>query len=206
MELTEAIRRRHMTRRFTGQPLPDGLLDTLLADAVRAPSAGHTQGWSFVVLEGPEETSRYWGAATDPAWRATSRRYEGLAKAPAIVLPLASPQAYVGRYGEPDKASSGLGPPPAGGGQEAWPVPYWFVDAAFATLLLLLRATEEGLGTAFLGAFRGERELLTALGVPGGQRLLGAVLVGRAAPDDPPSGSLARGRRPLDEVVHRGTW
>ena len=42
-------------------------------------------------------------------------------------------------------------------GQEVeWVVPYWYVDAAFATMTLLLGATEAGIGAAFLGNFRGE--------------------------------------------------
>ena len=53
MELTEAIARRHMTRNFTGRALDPGVVDALLADALRAPSAGNTQGREFLVLEGP---------------------------------------------------------------------------------------------------------------------------------------------------------
>ena len=34
---------------------------------------------------------------------------------------------------------------------------------------------------------------------------IGAVALGWPAPDEP-SPSLARGRRPLDDVVHRGRW
>ena len=52
--------------------------------------------------------------------------------------------AYVARYGEPDKAASGLGR-----GADAWPVPFWLVDTAFATMTLLLAATDAGLGALF---------------------------------------------------------
>jgi len=195
-----------MTRHFTDQPVPSSLVDDLIDAAVRAPSAGFTQGWSFVVLEGTAQTNRYWLHTTDERWRTRSSRYQGMAKAPVVVLPVTSPEAYAARYGEPDKVTSGLGPPPDGGGPGAWPVPYWFVDAAFATMLLLLRATEEGLGAAFLGAFRGETELLADLGVPCGHRLLGAVLLGWPAIGDPPSASLHRGKHPAGDVIHRGGW
>src|SRR6202035_3319462 len=103
MELTEAIRRRRMTRNFSDRPLPDGLVDRILADALRAPSAGNTQGADFVVLEGPAETERYWQPTTDEPWRRDSRRYEGLHRAPLVVLAYADPDRYVRRYQEPDK-------------------------------------------------------------------------------------------------------
>lgn len=199
MELTDALRRRHMTRNFTGRPLAPGVLDAMLADALRAPSAGNAQGVDLVVLEGPGQTARYWDTTTDEAWRARSSRFAGLSRAPVVVLPFADPETYRARYTEPDKAR------PDGGDVE-WVVPFWYVDAAYATMALLLRAVDEGLGAAFLGNFRGEAALKSALGVPEGCRWLGAVLLGEPARPDPPSASLARGRRPLGDAVHRGSW
>lgn len=51
------IRRRRMIRAFTTEPLPEGLPDRLLAAAARAPSAGFSQGFSFLVLEGARSAS-----------------------------------------------------------------------------------------------------------------------------------------------------
>ena len=199
MELTEAIRRRRMTRNFADRPLPDGLVDAILADTLRAPSAGNSQGAEFVVLEGATQTDRYWQATTDEAWRLGSRRYEGMRRAPVVVLAYADPDRYRSRYSEPDKAR-------ADGAGVSWVVPFWFVDVAFATMVLLLRASDEGIGAAFLGNFRGEAELKAALGVPERMVWLGAVLLGHSAMPDPASSSLARGRRPIEEAVHRGSW
>ena len=199
MELSEAVRRRRMTRNFSGRPLDPDVVDTLLADALRAPSAGNTQGCELVVLTGPVETARYWEATTDEAWRSRSGRFEGLSRAPVVVLPFADPEAYAARYREPDKAR------PDGTPVE-WVVPFWFVDAAHLSMTLLLGAADRRIGAAFLGNFRGEESLRTALGVPERFRWLGAVLLGEAARPDPPSTSLARGRRPFAEVVHRGGW
>ncbi|HEX4219416.1 MAG TPA: nitroreductase family protein [Acidimicrobiales bacterium] len=199
MELTEAIGRRRMTRNFSGRPLPDGLVDGMLADALRAPSAGNTQGLELVVLEGPAQTHRYWQATTDEAWRRDSRRYEGLRRAPVVILAYADPDRYVDRYREPDKS-------PVDGTDVTWVVPFWFVDVAFATMTLLLRAAEEQIGAAFLGNFRGDEELSAVLGVPPRLAWMGAVLLGEAAEPDPPSSSLKRGRRPFEEAVHRGGW
>ncbi|HEX3980658.1 MAG TPA: nitroreductase family protein, partial [Acidimicrobiales bacterium] len=139
MELSEVISRRRMTRTFTARPLDDGVVDGLLSLALRAPSAGNTQGREFVVLEGAEQTDPFWQATTDEAWRTGSRRYAGLSRAPVVVLVFADPTAYVDRYRERDKQRQD-------GEEVEWIVPFWFVDAAFATMHLLLGASERGVG------------------------------------------------------------
>jgi len=216
VDVTEALRKRHMVRSFSDRPLDAGLVDDILTDALRSPTAGNTRGTAWLVLEGPEQTAGYWSHTTTEEWRRRSRRWPGLSNAPVVALSLASPTAYVLRYGESDKAGSSLGPPltegtddgePAGqGGEGAWPVPYWFGDAAFATMALLLRATAEALGTCFLGNFRGEDSLLPALGVPPEWRLFGTVLLGFPAGDDPPSSSLSRPAPSAASRLHRGSW
>jgi nitroreductase len=199
MEFSDVVRRRRMVRSFSGAPVPADVLDHLLDSALRGPSAGNTGGWDAVVLSGPAEMARLWEATTTTDWRASSRRWAGLSQAPVAVVLFADPEAYTARYGQPDKAGSGLD-------HDDWPVPYWFIDTGFPALLLLLGAVDAGLGGCFLGNFRGEDALKTALGVPGDRRYVGTVLLGPSGPDDPPSASLTRGRRSADQVVHRGGW
>lgn len=189
-----------MTRAFAPDPLPPGLLDDLLALADRAPSAGNTQGWHAVVLEGPD-TARFWDI-TLPVDRRPNFAFPGLLAAPAIVLPFADSAAYVERYAEPDKAATGLG-----AGPDAWPTPYWTVDASMAVMTLLLAAEAAGLGALLFAVFRGEDELREALGVPPDLQILGAVALGYPAPEPAPRGrSSARARRAPEQFVHRGRW
>ena len=152
-----------------------------------------------MVLEGPDQTDRYWQATTDASWRAGSRRFPGLYRAPVIVLPFADPDAYAARYSEPDKARDD-------GRPVEWVVPFWYVDTAFAVMHLLLGAADRGVGAAFLGNFRGEDRLVESLGVPPNLRWIGAVLLGEPAEPDPPSASARRPRRTLEDSVHRGRW
>ena len=199
MEFADAVRRRHMTRNFRDTPLDRAVVDGLLAEALSAPSAGNTQGRDLVVLEGADRTSRYWDSTTDAAWRTSSRRFEGMSRAPVVVLAFSDPDAYVERYAEPDKTR-----PDAT--EVEWVVPYWHVDAAFAVMTLLLAAADRGIGAGFLGNFRGEDALKAALGVPGRMHWLGAVLLGEPELPDPPSTSAARVRRTVADSVHRGRW
>ena len=187
-----------MVRSFTGEAVDAAVLDRLLDHARRAPSAGHAQGTAFVVLEG-SATDRYWDAALDPSRRA-GFAWPGLLRAPVLVVVVCSPALYVERYSEADKATTGLGT-----GPEAWPAPYWFVDAGMAAHTLLLGAVDAGLGACFFGVFSHEAAVLAALGVPSGWRAVGTVALGHPAPDRP-GRSAGRPRRARDDVVHRGGW
>ncbi len=200
VDLDQAIRRRHMVRTFADRPLPAGALDRLLDLTCRAPSAGNAGGWAVVVMEGPEDTAVFWDMTTTEDWRSRSRRWGGLRSAAAVVVFLSDRDAYLRRYAATDKASSGLDD------AERWPIPYWFVDVGMAIMTMLLAATGEAIGAAFLGNFRGEAQLLRALRVPGGLRYAGAVVLGWPEESDPPSTSARLAHRQPDDVVHRGRW
>lgn len=200
-EFVDVVRRRRMTRDFSPEAVPAELLDELVALAARAPSAGKTQGWHLVVLEG-SQTAQFWDI-TLPAPRRATFRWQGLLHAPVLALVLADPQAYVERYAEPDKAATGLGASP-----EAWPTPYWTVDTSMAVMTLLLAAEDRGLGTLFFGVFREEAALRVALGIPEGLQTIGAIALGyRAAEGTGGEGrSARRPRRTATEIIHRGRW
>jgi len=205
-EFAEVVRSRRMTRAFDGRPLEPGVIDGLVDLASRAPSAGKTQGWHLVVLEGAE-TSLFWDA-TMPIAKRDSFRWQHLLTAPVIALPLADANAYVDRYAEPDKSATGLG-----AGATAWPVPYWTVDTSMSVMTLLLAAEDAGVGALFFGVFRGERELRRRLGIPAGLELLGAIALGYpldtvSATGDTagPGRSAGRARRAPDQIIHRGGW
>lgn len=198
MEFSEAVRRRKMVRTYEDRPVPPELVDLVLDHARRAPSAGHTQGFAFLVLEGPEQVQGFWDITFPPSPARETFRYPGLFQAPVIIIPLASKLAYLERYAEPDKGWFDKD-------ENRWPVAYWDVDTAFATMTLLLAATDAGLGALFFGVFGSVPELRARFGIPEEFEPIGAVALGWPAPDTP-SPSLSRGRRAFTEVVHRGHW
>lgn len=202
MEFQQVVRRRRMVRSFQDRPVPPELVDRVLDNAVRAPSAGFSQGWAFLVLQGDVDTERFWTATFAGGDRSTFR-WQGLFRAPVIIVPLSHKQSYVDRYAESDK---GVRPDD----DDFWPVPYWDIDTGFAAMLMLLTAVDTGLGALFfgifpprLGAFR------EAFGVPSEYTPIGAIALGWPDPDPAhhePSRSVSRGRRPTGQVVHRGRW
>jgi len=197
VEYAEVVRRRRMVRNYDpDRQVPAEVLDRLLGYAVHAPSAGFSQGWGFLVLVEPDDRERFWAATEPPV---TTSWSDGMRRAPVIVVPHSNRDAYLARYAEEDKGWTDRD-------ESRWPVPYWHIDAGFASLLMLLGAVDDGLGACFFGippdrtgAYR------AAFGVPPEYTPIGAITIGYPAPDRR-SPSLARGRRPVEAVAHRGRW
>ena len=66
MEFREVLDRRKMIRSFQDRAIDPAVVDRILTAAVRAPSAGHTQGWGFLVLTEPDDRRRFWHVAWPP--------------------------------------------------------------------------------------------------------------------------------------------
>jgi nitroreductase len=199
MEFQDVVRRRRMVRNYTDEPVDPAVVERALANATRAPSAGFSQGWGFLVLDTAEDVRRFWEATADEedevdGWLG------GMSKAPVVVLPCSSKQAYLDRYTEPDKGST-----PAE--EQQWPVPFWHMDAAMASLLILQTAVDEGLGACFFGV---PTEVLDAVreafAIPAAFKPVGAITLGHPAPGGAAGSPTRRGRKPQDQVVHHGRW
>jgi nitroreductase len=178
------------------RPISRDRLNTLLNLAIRAPSAGHTQGWRFLVLDDITSRNRFWTATSDEMadpWR------ERMQAAPALVVCFSNQQAYLDRYAEPDKGWTDRD-------VERWPIPYWHVDTGMAAMILLLAAQDEGLAACFFGV-PAERwpAVFAEFDVPAGLTPVGVISLGYPAPDRR-SPSLRRGRRTLEEVVSYGSF
>jgi len=192
MEFSQVVTKRRMVRRYRTDPVPRAVVERILDAARRAPSAGFAQGQRFIVVTEPERRSAIGELADESLYRA--RGFEPwLSDAPVHVVLCVSTSDYEQRYAEADKA-----------GRERWTVPYEFVDAGAALMAILLTAVNEGVAAGFLGAHRlpGIRDLL---GIPDEVTPVGLVTIGRPAPDRG-SRSLARGRKPPEEVIRWESW
>lgn len=201
MELADVLARRRMVRRYDpAAPVSAEALEAVLAAALRAPSAGFSQGVSLVVLDKPEERERFW---SESATGGTNRWLDGMRTAPVLVLVLTDREAYLDRYAEPDKGWTDRD-------EDRWSAPYWFVDAGMAAMAMLLRAVDLGLGACFFGVPVDRIDAVhAAFGVPDEQLSVGVVSLGHP-PADAVRGSRGsparRERRPAGELVHRGGW
>ena len=197
MEFDEVVRRRRMVRHFTGEPVPPEAIDRIIATAQHAPSAGFSQGVSFVVVTDPDSRRRVAEIAGEREY--TSGGMDPfISEAPVQIVICTSERVYKDRYREPDKK------PDPNVEEMEWPVPYWHTDAGCALMLILLAAVNEGLTGAFVGVWD-QRGLQDLLGIPEHFIPIGITMIGHPAPDVR-SPSLKRGRRPLADVLHREHW
>ena len=196
-----------MTRAFSTRPVDSELISQIVDLASRAPSAGKTQGWHALIISSTD-TAKFWDD-TLAVEKRESFRWKQLLDAPVIALVFANPAAYVERYSEHDKAHTGLG-----ASTEAWPTPYWTVDASFAAMTMLLAAEDAGLGALFFGVFNGEQQLRTRLCVPDAMELIGAIAIGwpdeRVVENETPKTekglSASRARRCAEQIIHLNAW
>lgn len=201
MEFQDVVRKRRMVRAFEDWPIPSEVVQRILANAQRGPSSGFAQGFEFLVFDGPEQTGRFWHAIeTVGGWEPDSLRRVGAA--PLILVPFAHEQAYVDRYLAPDKAAAGRQT-----GTD-FPAPYWYIDSAFAAMLVLLSAVDAGLGAFYFSVGSNRREIpafCAALGIPAGYYPIGAIAIGYPSENDP-SQPRIKGRRPPAAMLHLGAW
>jgi nitroreductase len=206
VEFIDVIKRRRMVRAFTDEPLEPGTTERLLRAANRAPSAGFSQGYSFLVLEG-EDQSALWelvrdaDASGNATQDADPDSVGPLSRAPLVIVPLACKDIYLDRYAQPGKGWTDKD-------ESRWPVPYWYIDTGFTALLILLAVVDEGLGAVFFGI---APEIMASFrahyGVPAEWTPIGAIAVGHPDQDsDPVPPARASDRKTLDELVHRGRW
>jgi nitroreductase len=169
MDFREVLRRRRMIRTFKSGRVPDSTLQDLLQAAQRAPSAGHRQPLEMVVVR-DAEVRRGLAAAS---W-STARPDAG----DVAVVFCGDLWREGERYGARGVSK------------------YLYMDVAYAALLFMLAATDQGLATAFIGDLH-EEQVQAVLSLPPRLVPVGIVVVGYG--DETPR---ARPWRPLSEVIH----
>ena len=166
MSILEIIRDRRSVRRYNGEPVPEETLARVLEAARLAPSAKNLQPWKFVVVR--DRTTKV-----------------ALAKAAFDQTFIAEADIVIAVCGFPERAY-----PRQGHYMNSWPI-----DLAIAFEHLILQASEEGLGTCWIGAFE-ETAVKAVLDVPADVRVMAMTPIGW-----PAESPAARGRKPLSEIV-----
>ncbi len=185
-----------MIRNYRSAPIDLDALDRIARAALRAPSAGFSQGLTVVVVTDPA-TRQEIASLADEADYVALGFDPWISRAPAHIVISISEKAYHDRYNEPDKLDDS--------GQEMeWPIPYWWVDAGAALMAVLMAAVDEGLAAGFLGV-HSVPDLKGLLELPDEMSPIGVVTIGHPAPDRR-SGSLQRGHRSDFETIHHGKY
>jgi nitroreductase len=199
MEFTDVVRKRRMVRHFTQEPITLEVIGRLLELARHAPSAGFTQGQSFVVVTQLHLKQAIARLCNEQEYVADGF-HPFISEAPVLVIACTSEAAYHRRYQEPDKVMED-------GSEIVWPIPFWHMDIGCAVMILLLAAVDEGLATGYAGVTSVENldTLRELLGIPAEVTPVGVIPIGHRAPDKN-SQSLKRRRKSEEEYAHYEKW
>ena len=204
MDFAEIMRRRRMVRNYTDEPVAREAIERIVDRGRRAPSGGFSQGNRFVVVTDPGTRARIAELAGEERYYRAVGFEPWISRAPVHIVVAMRENDYHDRYTQPDKLEA------AGGEEIEWRVPWWWVDAGKAMMLLLLAAVDEGLGAGLFGLVGDDNDRLRKLlGMPDDLEIVGVVTVGHRAPEPNEQRrkeGLRKARRPLDEVVRWERW
>jgi FMN reductase [NAD(P)H] len=202
VEFREILKRRRMVRAYQPAPVPRETLERIVRTIQRAPSAGFSQGQRFVVVTEPE-LKRAIAEVTGEDYYVNEGFSPWISGAAALVVVCTREEDYHDRYQQPDKVDES-------GAEIKWPVPYWYVDAGKAAMLILLAAIDEGLAAGVFGVpaerMQAFRELL---GLPADVAAVEVITLGQQGDDsvsDVRSSRGTRPRKPLEELVRWERW
>jgi nitroreductase len=131
MEFNDVVRRRKMIRQYElDKPVPDYIIRKLIENAHKAPSAGHTQVQEFIIVKDSSIRSKIGDAALGQ-----TQIYD----AAVLIAVCSNTSRSANRYGKRGKEF------------------YSIIDGAFASMLMLLTAVNEGIGACFVGAFEDDK-------------------------------------------------
>jgi nitroreductase len=195
MSLFDAIHSQRAIRHFSGKPVSDEALETILSAAIHAPSGGNRQPWRFIAIR-DVEIKRRLGQWYLAAWQA----------AIANMAALAQPYRHGSELAEQmetvpvlilaciDQGDAGTGPGPVTRGASIYP--------AIQNLMLAARAL--GLGTVLTTLHtQYEDEIKALLNIPASVETAALIPVGY------PAEGIRFGnarRHPLSEVVFHDRW
>jgi len=169
MNFFELVKTRQSVRMYLNRPLEEDKLQQILEAAIAAPSAGNLQAYEIYLVRERHHKLALARAALDQYF---------LAAVPAALVFCAHPARASAKYGDRGKRL------------------YSVQDATIACAFAMLAATNQGLGTVWVGAFN-EDEVRKVIGVTDDVVPVAILPVGY--PAETPEKTL---RRQLDDIVH----
>jgi nitroreductase len=202
MQFRELLPKRRMVRHYAAEPVARETVERIVGTVRRAPSAGYSQGQRLLVVMEEESRAELVRIAS-AGWGAAEAGLEPwLESAPVHVLVCTREDDYHERYRQGDKLVDGA--------EIEWPVPFWYMDAGAAVMLILLAAIDEGLGAGLTGVPNElAAQLGAAFGIPEDVMIVAHVTIGVPAPDPGWSAVTSRRTKPRrapNESVHWERW
>ncbi|MCK5533492.1 nitroreductase family protein [bacterium] len=145
MKFIELVRKRQSVRKYLPEMVPRDVLNKCLEAARLAPSACNSQPWSFIVVDDEKIRNKL----AEKAFSGIYSLNSFAKKAPIYIVVVTQRSKYTACLAGYFKGTQ-----------------YSLIDIGIACEHFILQATEEGLGTCWLGWFN-EKEVKKVLGIPG---------------------------------------
>ena len=180
----EAILTHRSVRRYSARPLPDGLVELLVAAAQSAPSSSNLQAFSIVAIQDKLRTARL-------AKLAANQKH--VEEAPLLLMFVADLARLRHVAVNVDEPANGLDY------TESFLVAV--TDAAFAAQNCFIALESLGLGACYIGAMRNHpKDVAEELGLPPGAFVVFGMTIGYP---DPEVATGVKPRLPQSIVLHR---
>jgi nitroreductase len=154
MDFDEVVKKRKMIRKYEqDRQVSTDIINKLLRNAHRSPSAGHTQVQEFIIVIDPITKRKLCQASLGQSQ---------VENASVLIIVCSNTSRSVERYRKR--------------GTEF----YSIIDGAFASMVMLLSAVNEGIGASFVGAFE-DNEVRKILRIPIQVRPIGIIALGYPA-------------------------
>lgn len=171
MDFTDVVKKRRSIRKYKPDPIPPEIIVRILEVGQLAPTWANMQGARVIVIDDPTQVKTV-AELSGQRWLINSLP-------PIILVMCISPR-------DSGKNVSGL--------------EYFLVDAAIVMEHIVLAATNEGLGTCWIGYFP-EEKLRDPLAIPKLSRIIALTPLGY--PDQVPKEQI---RNPIKNMVYRNTY
>lgn len=152
-DVMDAIRLRKSVRTFQPEPINEATLGRIMEAALRAPSGGNLQPWTFYVVFNEERKKQLATAAGNQ---------NSILTAPVSIVVCAIPEESAARYGDRGRHL------------------YCLQDTAAATMNIMLSAEAFGYATCWVGAFN-EEQVAECLKLPTEHRPVVIIPLGFSA-------------------------
>ncbi|MDR1195990.1 MAG: nitroreductase family protein [Endomicrobium sp.] len=173
--LDEIIKNRRSIRNYQPKSVEREKIMQVLEAARLAPSACNAQPWKFIVAESPDIKD----AVVKEGLNNIAVPNKWAADAPVIIAVCSKTKFFVHNIAE-----------------KIQDVDYHLIDLGIACEHLVLKAEELGLGTCYIGWFRG-REIKKVLNLPSSYKVECLITLGYAQPDSQKESP----RKPLEEIA-----
>jgi len=180
MTLDEILEARRSVRGYASQPVKEEDIKAIFESARVAPSACNSQTWRFIAVTDRTLIQKIAQEGMLPVIRNS-----WIATAPLVIVGCAQLDILANRVGS---LVTGI--------------EYYQIDLGIAMEHMVLKATELGLGTCWIGWFH-EKKIKEILEIPKTIKVL--ALLSAGYPNDTDATPVKK-RKPLEEIFYREKW